>query len=239
MNTSGLGRTLWLVVAVAALGGVLLSLVTLTRPPPAAREPMEVRGAAAAGSSTDRPPFRRVAGFDVRRHGTAVSVDRSSADLRPTRRVSGPPVARSVRVPSLGLDLTVRPSGVTSDGQMALPADPAVLGWYRFGAAPGEPGSTVLAGHVDTRERGIGPLAALAAARPGAAVVLTMPSGRRIDYVVDSIESFDRSALPDEVFSRSGPPRLRLVTCGGEFDPDRGGYQQNVVVTAVPAADRA
>ena len=28
---------------------------------------------------------------------------------------------------------------------------------------------------------------------------------------------------------------LRLVTCGGEFDPSRRHYRDNVVVTAVPA----
>lgn len=238
MRTSRLGRTLWLAVAVAALGGVLLSLATLTRPLPVAQDPAEVRGPAAAGSSTDLPPFLRVAGFDVRRQGTAPLVARAVADLRPARAAAGR-AARSVRVPSLGLDLEVRPAGVTPEGQMSLPADPSVLGWYRFGAAPGQSGSTVLAGHVDTLERGIGPLASLASARPGMEVSVTTSSGRRLAFVVDSIESFDRRSLPDEVFSRTGPPRLRLVTCGGEFDPDRGGYQQNVVVTAVPASGRA
>jgi hypothetical protein len=37
------------------------------------------------------------------------------------------------------------------------------------------------------------------------------------------------------VFARTGAPRLRLITCGGEYDVDAGGYQQNLVVTAVPA----
>lgn len=233
-----LGRTLWSAVAAAAACGVLLSLAVASRSPVVAPEAAQVRGAAAVVPQ-DLPAFVPVAGFDLRRTGSVLRVDRSSADLGPGRPVRAPAVATSVRVPSLGLDLAVRATGVTPEGQMSLPADPAVLGWYRFGAAPGRPGSTVMAGHVDTLERGIGPLAALAAARPGAAVVLTMPSGRRIDYVVDSIESFDRRALPDEVFSRTGPPRLRLITCGGEFDPERGGYQQNVVVTAVPATDRA
>ena len=29
-----------------------------------------------------------------------------------------------------------------------------------------------------------------------------------------------------------GAPRLHLVTCGGPYLPDRGGYQDNVVVSA-------
>jgi hypothetical protein len=38
-----------------------------------------------------------------------------------------------------------------------------------------------------------------------------------------------------ELFARTGPPRLVLVTCGGDFDPETGSYRANVVVHAVPA----
>ena len=44
-----------------------------------------------------------------------------------------------------------------------------------------------------------------------------------------------RQALPAELFSRRGPERLHVITCGGEYLPDAGGYQQNLVVTAAPA----
>ena len=44
-----------------------------------------------------------------------------------------------------------------------------------------------------------------------------------------------KADLPlDEVFQRSGPPRLVLITCGGPFDRTTGSYQENIVVTAVP-----
>lgn len=90
---------------------------------------------------------------------------------------------------------------------MRLPDDPRVLGWYRFGPAPRT---------GDVVEVGLGP-------------------GRRSSYRVDSVERFDRQALPAAVFARTGPERLRIVTCTGPYLPDQGGYQQNLVVTAVPA----
>ena len=40
----------------------------------------------------------------------------------------------------------------------------------------------------------------------------------------------DRAAL----FATGGPPRLVLVTCGGEFDPVTRSFASNTVVTALP-----
>jgi hypothetical protein len=52
---------------------------------------------------------------------------------------------------------------------------------------------------------------------------------------VVSRDQVDKQTLPvDRLFAREGPPRLVLVTCGGEFVPERGGYESNVVVVAEP-----
>ena len=92
----------------------------------------------------------------------------------------------------------------------------------------------VLAGHVDSRRFGVGPLADLRGIAAGDRVEVDTGSGSARLYRVDSIETFDRQALPADVFARTGPERLRLVTCTGAYLPQAGGYQQNLVVTAVP-----
>jgi hypothetical protein len=43
------------------------------------------------------------------------------------------------------------------------------------------------------------------------------------------------AALPASIYSRTGPRRLVLVTCGGPFNQNIGHYRDNIVVTAVPA----
>jgi len=140
-------------------------------------------------------------------------------------------------MPSIGLDARVRPVGVATDGQMKLPSDPRVLGWYEFGPAPGgeEGGSVVVAGHLDSDRFGLGPLVRLRDIRPGDTVRVRLSDGTAAAYTVRGIERFDRAGLPERVFSREGPERLRIVTCGGEYDAEAGGYQQNLVVSAVPA----
>ena len=73
--------------------------------------------------------------------------------------------------PPWGVDAAVDPVGVEPDGQMTLPADVDRVGWYRFGPAPGDDGSAVIAGHVDDREQGLGALAPLRDAAVGDEVV--------------------------------------------------------------------
>ena len=41
--------------------------------------------------------------------------------------------------------------------------------------------------------------------------------------------------LPAELFSRAGPSRIALITCGGAFDARTRHYRDNVVVVATPS----
>lgn len=229
-----LGRITWWAVAAAAVAGLLLSLVVVTGGDEPA-EVVQVRGAAAVSTPDPGSPPRQGASGPGAPDagGSSSTVGRADASLA-ARTVRGARPPTRVRVPALGLDAVVRPVGVDGGRQMRLPDDPRVLGWYRFGAGPGDRGSVVLAGHVDSRRFGVGPLAELQAIGVGDRVeVATGRDGTR-SYRVDSIERFDRQALPAEVFARTGPERLRLVTCTGPYVPEAGGYQQNLVITAVP-----
>jgi hypothetical protein len=166
-------------------------------------------------------------------------------DPVPVRAATLPPVVAAsppVRVVVGGLvDVRVRPVGVDPDGSMELPSSGDVAGWYRFGAAPGDPeGTVVIASHVDTSD-GVGEFAALGSAEAGQAVTVRGADGERHRYRVTDVRRYDKSDVPlDELFDRTGDPRLVLVTCGGRWDARAGSYEDNLVVRAVPdAAGRA
>ena len=210
------------VAAVAVLGvAVAVGVPTgwqLTREPAAAGAPLEQVLAEPA------PPPPAAAAPTV-----------TTRDAAPTVVPQRPAPVR-LAVPALGVDAPVEPVGVRDDGQMALPGDVDRLGWYRFGPVPGADGSAVLAGHVDDVTQGLGALAPLRDAQPGADVQVTDAAGRASRWRIVSRESIEKQALLlDRLFARSGPPRLVLVTCGGPFLPDVGGYRDNVVVVAEPA----
>jgi hypothetical protein len=194
-------------------------VVELPRPPAAGPDEPR-RDVAAAREAAPGPAARRV------------PAARASLSRLESRRAARPV---QVTIPSAQLGLPVRPVGVAPDGQMQLPPDPAVMGWYRFGPAPAGPtgGSVVLAGHLDSFEFGLGPLVRLREVEPGSSVTVVTVDGVRHDYTVRRVQRFDRQQLPGELFGRTGPELLRLITCGGAYDPDTG-YEQNLVVTAAP-----
>jgi sortase (surface protein transpeptidase) len=110
-------------------------------------------------------------------------------------------------------------------------------GWYRFGADPGDAaGTTVVAAHVDSvASGGTGPFVRLRDVAAGDAVEVGLADGSTRGYVVESITWFPKSqARWPDVFTRDGPPRLALVTCGGAFDSASRHYTDNVLVIATP-----
>ncbi|GAB3068635.1 hypothetical protein GCM10027080_06860 [Pedococcus soli] len=157
-----------------------------------------------------------------------------AAGVGATVRSTPPPPTRIV-VPRLDATMRVAPVGVDQRGDMVIPADPRVAGWYRFGAAPGSSsGATVIAAHVDDARYGIGPLARLGTLHRGDTVTLT--AGRdELRYRVTRVLRLDKGELDtDDLFDRDGPARLHLVTCGGAFDRTTGHYEDNIVVVATP-----
>ncbi len=176
----------------------------------------------------------------------AASAAGATRAIVPVRDAVPPPVAPEARraptrvtLPDAQLPLT--PVGVHSRGeqagQMAVPDDPNVGGWYRFGASPlDRTGAVVIAAHVDAARYGPGPLARLDRIPKGSFLTLSV-DGRDVRYRIERVEIVPKDKLdPAALFDSAGPARLHLVSCGGEFDPKRGEYVANVVATAVRVA---
>jgi len=138
-----------------------------------------------------------------------------------------------VHIPRLDVQARIRPTGVTMDGVARIPRDGDDIGWYRFGPRPGERGSAVLIGHRDTAAEGPGALFAADLLQRGDQVIVKTRSGS-VAFAVTSSTYYNKQALPAALFGRHGLPRLTVITCGGAFDAEHGGYQQNYVVVAQP-----
>jgi LPXTG-site transpeptidase (sortase) family protein len=125
---------------------------------------------------------------------------------------------------------------VTVDGVLRVPENVRHVGWWDGSARAGEPfGSTVIAGHVDSATEGIGFFARPRRIKVGDTVTLRADS-HRLKYRVISVKKVARQALATEsqAFKQTGPHRLVLITCTGNFHRDRGGYDSNLVVVGKP-----
>ena len=135
--------------AVLAVAGLLVALTALW-PRPDTGSPIRAVEPGPSAALERRAPHTAPHPASNEWTPTAPRATRSAA--RPER----------LEIASVGIDVTVKPVGVSPDGQMALPPNPEVLGWYRFGPSPGGgTGSAVVAGHLDSKRYGLGPLVGL------------------------------------------------------------------------------
>ncbi len=160
-------------------------------------------------------------------------------DARPARRTGTVrhEQPRSVRLPT-GLVVPVRAVSTTTDGLLDVPDDIRQAGWWRGGSWLGDPlGSTLLAAHVDSTTQGVGPFAALLDVRRNQRFLVSSATLHQT-YRATSLQLLERGSLLRHrwIYSASGSRRLVMVTCAPPYVPGRGGYQNLVVVTAVPVS---
>lgn len=209
----------------ACAGGlalVALSAALLLRPSAPVDEGVVPEGPPAAKATVSVPG----AGGRAVQRAIVQQSDRTTQPARPVL----------MELPSLDLAARIAPVSVAAGGNLRVPEDPAVLGWWRSGARPGDDrGSIVIDGHVDSATQGLGTFARLRELELGDPVLTESAAGEVRRYWVTGRRQFPKETLPaDDVFSQHVQERLVLITCGGRFDPDDGGYADNVVVFAVP-----
>jgi hypothetical protein len=193
--------------------------------PPVAADPSP---AAADPSSTTTP--------------TTPSAPPSAGDGPTAGPVAGrleprPAAPTHLRIDRIGVDHPIVPVGLEADGTMEIPDDVLEVGWYEPGVRPGELGSAVLSGHVDSRTQGRGAFFELGRLDVDDLVVVTGRDGSEQRWRVVARTRYAKDELPvDELFVWGGDDRrLVLITCGGDFDRATRHYTDNVVVHAVPA----
>ncbi len=110
------------------------------------------------------------------------------------------------------------------------------MGWYDGGPAPGQLGSAVVLGHVDSTT-GPGEFFDLKLLKAGDLIHVTSASGVMATFVIDPVVEYAKRAFPDRyVYGSNSTVAPRLVTCGGTFDRSTGHYTANIVVLSTLAA---
>jgi len=157
-----------------------------------------------------------------------------SAQYDPADHIDDRPVPTSITIEGIGITAApVVDVGVEDNGDMEIPGADGV-GWYRFNATPGEPGSAVLAAHISFDGQP-GVFRYLDEASVGDRVVIQFDDGTTSEFEIIELAQYDKQELPtDRVFAKTGDPVLTLITCGGDFNRSLRSYEDNVVAYAIP-----
>jgi len=223
-------------LALALVGGVAGAAAGAAsgRSAPAAATPVSAAAAAPSPTAAQEPlePAGDREGF-----APSVALDADPAAVQPPAQDSAAPVPVEVAVPRIGVDTPLVQLGIAPDGSLEVPGRGEFdrAGWLTTSAVPGEPGASVIAGHVDSTS-GPAVFYRLHELVPGDEVRVQRADGRTEVFTVDEVRRVSKDAFPTaEVYGPQPGPVLRLVTCGGEFDRATGHYTDNVIAFASAA----
>lgn len=145
-----------------------------------------------------------------------------------------PDMARYIRIPKLGVLARVLQVGTTSSGALATPTNVFDTAWYKNSAKPGQPGATIIDGHVSSWTTN-GVFYGIKTLATGDNIEIEKGDGTKLEYTVAQtiaypVDAVDMKALMNPVVA--GKSGLNLITCGGKYDSKSGEFTQRIAVYA-------
>lgn len=142
-------------------------------------------------------------------------------------------------IPRIGARSSLIPLALNEDGTVEVPPveRPLQAGWYSLGPTPGEPGPAVVLGHVDGYHQP-GIFYRLHELAPGDGIEISRADGTVVRFVVRKVDQVAKTHFPtDAVYGQTPGPELRLITCGGLFDPAARSYVDNIIAYATKSEE--
>lgn len=175
--------------------------------------------------------------------GVAASIQLTSDDVTTTPSRSSSPgiqshallsVRRSIptrmSIPIIGMSAPLTVLGLNKDGTPQVPTSYYIPGWYKYDATPGQIGTAVILGHIDS-VAGPGVFYRLRELKNGNRVNVKLRDGLTVQFAVIAVREYLKAKFPDKlVYAPRKYAALQLVTCGGAFDYSTGHYLSSIVV---------
>lgn len=202
------------------------------------RPPMIVLGAGLVIGGALVAVYSLVSGGPLTGAALEIPAAVGTSPARPATAPTAAPLAQSapvrIEIPALRVSAPVMRLGVAANGTVQVPPldNHNLAGWYDRSVTPGQRGSSVILGHVDSFT-GTSVFFSIKTLRPGNRIDVVRANGSTAVFTVDGAQKVVKSAFPgSEVYGNVSFPSLRLVTCGGPFDTTTRQYLDNIVVYA-------
>lgn len=225
-------RILGVAGAVLLLAGVIATVIAVRaqrsapQPPPAAASPVNVIPTATA---TPTAPGSTVPG-PTRTAGTSPA---AGPKTRGTILAHSIPIR--LQIPAIKVDSTLNKIGLDSTGEISTPplAKDSHAYWLTASPTPGQLGPSTIIGHVDSAAYGPGVFFRLGALRQRDTIQVSRADGTVAVFEVERVVEYKKNDFPTQaVYGNTDNAALRLITCGGLFNPSQHSYESNIVAYA-------
>jgi len=130
-------------------------------------------------------------------------------------------------IPSLGISVPVSQVGLNANGSVVSPTNYQVPGWYKDGYAPGQLGSAVILGHIDSS----GVFSRIDDLKVGQQLQVTLADHTRLTFKVIGIRQYTNAGYPYKgVYGPEKYSALNLVSVGSVFTAPTGRSVSDIVV---------
>ena len=158
-----------------------------------------------------------------------------------TPAVAAPGLPLRLTIPAIKVTSTLTKLGRNRDGTVQVPPlnDVKQAGWYKYSPVPGDTGPAIILGHIDSAQAGNGVFFNLGSLRQGDRVTVSRTDHLLETFTITRVIQTAKTAFPaSEVYGNTVDPELRLITCGGRFDPTARSYEDNIIVFAALTSTR-
>ncbi|HET6262885.1 MAG TPA: class F sortase [Chloroflexia bacterium] len=142
-----------------------------------------------------------------------------------------PSLPTYLTIPTMGVVSKVEHVGVDKNNNMDIPKEAMNVGWFKPGTIPGNPGNSVIDGHLNWYGVAEAVFFHLDKLKAGDRVYVRDDKGRDRAFVVTKqvVCAWNNCPLMD-VFGPTKQTRLNLITCQGTFDRATQNYEKRLVV---------
>jgi LPXTG-site transpeptidase (sortase) family protein len=152
-----------------------------------------------------------------------------------TENDTNPPTTEvlGLKIDAINLNIPLGKTSLDAHQALMVPENPNQAAWYKSGPKPGEAGSALITGHLDSAA-GPGVFYNLRKLVAGDKIEVKRDDGKIVTYQVEKSESYPQDiTFPwNKVYTVSGASTLRIITCDGTYNSQTGHYSRNLVVYA-------
>lgn len=141
---------------------------------------------------------------------------------------------KRIQIPRLGVDGCIVQVGIDQNGAIAVPNNIYTAAWYVKSTLPGQPGLSIIDGHISGYYNQDAIFQHLDRLRAGDTLSVTLGSGRVLRYQVTKEQSVPLADAVSVLLAKEPTiaSQLNLITCGGQYNKQTKLYDHRIIVSA-------